>query len=58
MEPLYIIKVGGSIIDDASNLKTFLAAFARIQGKKILVHGGGKIATKLAADLSIPQSNG
>ena len=55
MEPLYIIKVGGSIIDDASNLKTFLAAFARIQGKKILVHGGGKLATKLAADLSIPQ---
>jgi acetylglutamate kinase len=55
MEPLYIIKVGGSIIDNASNLGSFLSSFARIPGKKILVHGGGKLATDLAADLSIPQ---
>lgn len=55
MDPLYIIKVGGNIIDDDQKLKNFLAEFSKIQGKKILVHGGGKLATKLAQDLSIPQ---
>lgn len=55
MDPLYIIKVGGNIIDDDQKLKSFLAEFAKIQGKKILVHGGGKLATKLAQDLSIQQ---
>ena len=52
---LYIIKVGGNIIDDATKLSTFLSSFSALKGKKILVHGGGKLATKLAADLSIPQ---
>ncbi len=52
---LYIIKVGGNIIDDAAKLSTFLSSFAALEGKKILVHGGGKLATKMAADLSIPQ---
>ena len=55
MDPLYIIKVGGNIIDDNQKLKSFLSEFSKIQGKKILVHGGGKLATKLAQDLSIPQ---
>ena len=55
MEPLYIVKVGGNIIDDAEKLSAFLAAFSSIQGKKILVHGGGKLATKMASSLSIPQ---
>ncbi len=54
-EPLYIIKVGGNIIDDDVKLKSFLASFTQIKGKKILVHGGGKIATKLAENLNIPQ---
>ena len=54
-EPLYIIKVGGNIIDDAVKLKSFLISFAEVKGKKILVHGGGKLATKLAAELNIPQ---
>ncbi len=54
-ENLYIIKVGGNIIDDAARLDTFLSAFAQIKGRKILVHGGGKLATRLAADLNIPQ---
>ena len=52
---LYIIKVGGNIIDDATKLSTFLSSFSTLKGKKILVHGGGKLATKLAADLAIPQ---
>lgn len=55
MEPLYIVKVGGNIIDDAEKLSSFLSAFSSIEGKKILVHGGGKLATKLASSLSIPQ---
>ena len=52
---LYIIKVGGNIIDDAAKLSTFLSSFSTLKGKKILVHGGGKLATQLAADLSVPQ---
>ncbi|MEY3348078.1 MAG: hypothetical protein RLY46_117 [Bacteroidota bacterium] len=55
MEPLYIVKVGGNIIDDAEKINSFLAAFSSVQAKKILVHGGGKLATKLATSLSIPQ---
>ena len=54
-EPLYIIKVGGNIIDDDVKLHSFLSSFAALQGRKILVHGGGKLATKLASDLQIPQ---
>jgi acetylglutamate kinase len=54
-EPLYIIKVGGNIIDDEAKLHSFLSSFTALQGKKILVHGGGKLATKLASDLQIPQ---
>ena len=50
-----IIKVGGNIIDDDVKLNAFLSSLAKMEGPKILVHGGGKLATKLAADLSIPQ---
>jgi acetylglutamate kinase len=55
MEPLYVIKIGGNIIDDDNLLKAFLQEFAKIEGHKILVHGGGKLATQLAANLNIPQ---
>jgi acetylglutamate kinase len=55
MEPLYVIKIGGNIIDDEAKLSSFLTAFAGIEGKKILVHGGGKLATKLAAQLGVEQ---
>ena len=48
-----IVKIGGNIIDDSEKLKAFLEAFASIQGPKILIHGGGKIATKIAQDLGI-----
>jgi acetylglutamate kinase len=54
-ETLYVIKIGGNIIDDEQRLSAFLVSFAALKGKKILVHGGGKLATKLAADLNIPQ---
>ncbi|MDP5102247.1 MAG: acetylglutamate kinase [Nonlabens sp.] len=51
---LKIVKIGGNIIDDAVALTTFLIDFATIKSPKILVHGGGKLATRLADDLQIP----
>jgi acetylglutamate kinase len=55
MANLYIIKIGGNVIDDEDKLSSFLQSFANIKDLKILVHGGGKLATKLATDLNIPQ---
>ena len=52
---LLVIKIGGNIIDDEEKLKGFLNQLALIKAKKILVHGGGKLATKMAAALNIPQ---
>ena len=54
-EKLYIIKIGGALIDDEELLEQFLEQFAEIQEKKILVHGGGKLATTLADKLGIEQ---
>jgi len=54
-EPLYIIKIGGNIIDDEIKLSSFLKDFAAISEKKILVHGGGKLATSLAEKLGVEQ---
>lgn len=54
-ERLYIIKIGGNIIDDDVKLQMFLSSFVTVEEKKILVHGGGKLATKLAAQLGIEQ---
>lgn len=53
MKDLFIIKIGGNIIDDETALKSFLADFSSIGGNKILVHGGGKVATELSARLGI-----
>jgi acetylglutamate kinase len=55
MDSLYIIKIGGNIIDDEQKLHAFLKDFATIEGRKILVHGGGKLATRMAEGLQIPQ---
>lgn len=56
MESLIIIKIGGNIIDDEKSLHSFLQNFSSIDGKKILVHGGGKLATQLAQKLGIEQT--
>ena len=53
MEQLFVIKIGGNVIDDEKNLAAFLTTFAAIAGKKILIHGGGKIATKIGDQLGI-----
>jgi len=53
MKTLKIIKIGGNIIDDDNALQQFLKAFATIDAPKILVHGGGKLATKLAQQMQL-----
>jgi acetylglutamate kinase len=53
MEKLFVIKIGGNIVDDAAALESFLKKFAAIEAKKILVHGGGKIATSIGKQLGI-----
>ena len=55
MNKLYVIKIGGNIIDNEVKLAAFIKDFAAVDGLKVLVHGGGKLATKLAADLGIEQ---
>lgn len=53
MEKVTIIKVGGAIVEDNEQLAQLLTDFAAIPGKKVLVHGGGRRATKVAAALGI-----
>lgn len=53
MEKVTIVKVGGAIVEDNEQLAQLLTDFAAIPGKKVLVHGGGRRATKVAADLGI-----
>lgn len=55
MQKLYIIKIGGNIIDDEVKLSAFLDKFSAIKENKILVHGGGKLATRVAEAMGIPQ---
>ncbi len=53
MKNLRIIKVGGNVIDSPEALEAFLSEFSKIEGLKILVHGGGKIATQVSSGLGI-----
>ena len=53
MKQLTIIKIGGNVIDNSENLHQFLLDFTALPGDKILVHGGGKIATELGESLGI-----
>ena len=50
---LTIVKVGGAVVEDEAQLSAFLADFIAIQGPKVLVHGGGRRATKVAERLGI-----
>ncbi|AEW86543.1 acetylglutamate kinase [Flavobacterium columnare ATCC 49512] len=52
---VHVIKIGGNIIDDAIKLDDFLNRFAKLDGPKILIHGGGKLATSVAKNLNIEQ---
>ncbi|APQ19268.1 acetylglutamate kinase [Maribacter hydrothermalis] len=52
-EKLSIVKIGGNVIEDEKALAIFLTAFSKLEGLKILVHGGGKLATQLATKLGV-----
>lgn len=53
MKTLKIIKIGGNIIDNEPELNIFLSRFSKLDGPKILVHGGGKLATEFAEKLNL-----
>jgi len=56
MESLYVIKIGGNIVDNPALLTTCLQAFAKVKGQTILVHGGGKMATSMAQSMGVQQT--
>lgn len=53
MKTLKVIKIGGNIIDNQVELLSFLADFSKLKGPKILVHGGGKLASRMAHQMNI-----
>ncbi len=53
MEKAFIIKIGGNVLDNPKALSDFLSGFAEIRHRKILIHGGGKIATRMGDQLGI-----
>ena len=50
---IHIVKIGGNVIDSADNLSRFLDSFVLLPSPKVLVHGGGKLATRLCEQLGI-----
>lgn len=52
---LTLVKVGGAIVESEASLSALLDKFARIPGQKVLVHGGGRSATRIAEQLGLPQ---
>lgn len=53
MQTLKIFKIGGNVVDDPLLLQKFLSDFSKVSGQKIIVHGGGKEATRLSAALGV-----
>jgi acetylglutamate kinase len=53
MQNLFIVKIGGNVIDDEQASQKFLRDFSQIASSKILVHGGGKVATQIAERLGL-----
>ena len=52
-EKLTIVKVGGAVVEDEFQLAQLLKDFSAIEGRKVLVHGGGRRATQVASQLGI-----
>ena len=50
---LTVIKVGGKVVEEESSLNALLNDFTKLEGCKVLVHGGGRSATKIASQLGI-----
>lgn len=55
MQKLTLVKVGGAIVESETSLQQLLTEFAKIPGQKVLVHGGGRSATRIAEQLGLPQ---
>ena len=53
MKQIRVIKIGGNVIDNAEALAHFVERFAALEGPKILIHGGGKLATRLAQQMEV-----
>lgn len=54
MSPVKVFKIGGNVVDNPDALQRFIREFASIKSPKILIHGGGKEATRLSKRLDIP----
>ncbi|MBR3793547.1 MAG: acetylglutamate kinase, partial [Alistipes sp.] len=54
MQHINVVKIGGNVIDNADALARFIDDFAKLEAPKILIHGGGKLATRLSEKLEIP----
>lgn len=52
-EHITVVKVGGAVVEDEAQLERLLSDFSAIEGRKVLVHGGGRRATQVAAQLGI-----
>ncbi|WP_421919325.1 acetylglutamate kinase [Marinifilum sp.] len=53
MSELTVVKIGGNVIDNPNKLNDFLDAFSNLNGKVVLVHGGGKLASDLSGELGV-----
>lgn len=56
MDKITVVKIGGNVIDNETAIAQFLKDFSQLDGLKVLVHGGGKVATTLAKQMGIPQT--
>ena len=54
MNQITVFKIGGNVIDNPAALTRFITALSNLPGNKVLVHGGGKIATQIAEKLGVP----
>ena len=52
-EKAFVVKVGGAVVEDEAQLARLISDFSALPGRKVLVHGGGRRATKVAATLGI-----
>lgn len=53
MKVLNIVKIGGNVVDNQGSLEMFLAIFNKIEGPKLLVHGGGILASEISAKFGV-----
>ena len=50
---IQVIKIGGGVLENEVQRDAFLRQFAAIEGSKVLVHGGGRLATTMADRLGV-----